>query len=75
MKLRNTFFVMLISLSALFFSLSNNAKAEDTTTGSNSQQVNGQIRVELVWIDGVLWIIVYDSDENVIQASAVGHSE
>jgi hypothetical protein len=31
--------------------------------------------VEYVVINGVLWKIVYDSDENIIQASAVVRAE
>ena len=75
MKLRTILLCMLITLSTLSFGISNTAKAENANSVSNTQQVNGETRVELKWINGVLWIIVYDSDENIIQASAVGHSE
>jgi len=74
MKLKSILLGMLITLSTLLFGFSNTAKAENTNSVSNTQQVNSEIRVELKWINGVLWIIVYDSDENIIQASAVGHS-
>ena len=72
MKTKTLFIGLLIILSTLFFGVINTAKAETTTS---SQQTVLQPRVELVWINGVLWIIVYDSDENIVQASAVGHSE
>lgn len=75
MKLKTILLCMLITLSTLSFGYSNNIKAEETTSTSNTQQTALQPRVELVWINGVLWIIVYDADENIIQASAVGHSE
>lgn len=75
MKLKSFFLGLLISLSTLSFGLPNTAKAEDVNHAANTQQTNGEIRVELVWINGVLWLIVYDADENIIQASAIGHAE
>lgn len=75
MKTKSIFIGLLIILSTLLFGHTNNIKAEEMTSASGTQQVNGGIRVELVWINGVLWIIVYDADENIIQASAVGHAE
>ena len=73
MKTKSITIGLLIVISSLFaFANSNTAKAE-TTTGTEQQSVLP--RVEFVWINGVLWIIVYDADENIIQASAVGHSE
>lgn len=69
MKVITLLFLLLITLSTLLFGISNTANAE------NTKQAVSQPRVEYVQINGVLWVIVYDADDNVIQASAVGHSE
>jgi hypothetical protein len=69
MKVITLLFLLLITLSTLLFGISNTANAE------NTKQAVLQPRVEYVQINGVLWVIVYDADDNVIQASAVGHSE
>lgn len=71
MKTKSIILAVLITLSTLFFGITNTAKAETT---NSAQHTALQPRVEIVWINGVLWIIVYDTDENIIQASAVGHS-
>jgi hypothetical protein len=75
MKVNTLLFLLLITLSTLLFGITNTAKAENTNLYSNSQQSISEIRVEHKWINGVLWVIVYDVDDNVIQASAVGHSD
>ncbi|MCX6158628.1 MAG: hypothetical protein WCK13_01515 [Ignavibacteriota bacterium] len=74
MKLKSVLLGMLITISTLSFGISNTVKAEDGNINTITQQLNGEISVEIQWINGVLWIIVYDSDGNIIQASAVGHS-
>lgn len=74
MKLRTILLGVLITLSTLLFGISNTVKAENTKLFTNKQQTVLQPRVEFVWINGVLWVILYDADENIIQASAVGHS-
>lgn len=71
MNTKSIIFALLIILSTLFFGIINSVKAETT----NSAQHVIQPRVEIVLINGVIWRIVYDADDNVIQASAVGHSE
>ncbi len=74
MKVNTLLFLLLITLSTLLFGISSTAKAENTKLFTNLQQTVLQPRVEFVWIEGVLWKIVYDADENIIQASAVGLS-
>jgi hypothetical protein len=71
MKSKSIILAVLITLSTLFFVIINSVKAETT----NSAQQVLQPRVEILLINGVIWRIVYDADDNVIQASAVGHSE
>jgi hypothetical protein len=71
MNTKSIILAVLITLSTLFFGIINSVKAETT----NSAQHVIQQRVEIVLINGVIWRIVYDADDNVIQASAVGHSE
>jgi len=71
MKTKSIILAVLITVSTLFFGITNTAKAETTNSTHHTAL---QPRVEIVWINGVLWIIVYDTDENIIQASAVGHS-
>jgi len=73
MKVIILLFLLLITLSTLFFVISKTAKAEEINNTQHTQQTNGEIRVELKWIDGVLWIIVYDADENILQVTSVGH--
>ena len=75
MKLKSILLALLITLSTLFFGVSNTVNAEAINNYSNTQQDNSGERVELKWIDGVLWIIIYDADENIIHASAIGHVE
>ena len=62
---------VLIALSTLVFGVSNFVNAAEIKTS----QVREDNRVEFVWINGVLWIIIYDADGNIVQASAIGHSE
>jgi hypothetical protein len=75
MKTKTFLLGLLIAGSALFFGVSNTVNAETTVVSSNSHQLNVPVRVELQWINGTLWIIVYDADDNIIQASAVGHGD
>lgn len=72
MKTKSIFIGLLIILSSLFFGNVNTVKAE---TPVSPEQTSLQPRIELVWINGVLWLIIYDADENIIQASAIGHAE
>jgi len=65
----------LIALSTLLFGVSSIVNAKSLNVNSNVQQVLEEYRVEYVWINGVLWRIVYDADENIIQATAVGHAD
>ena len=74
MKTKSIILGLLISLSTLFFGITNPVKAETTTAASGNLQTVLQPRVEFVWINGVLWIIVYDADENIIQVSSVGNA-
>jgi len=71
MKLKSIILAVLITLSTLLFGVTNFVKAENNTNNSASTALIGEIRIEYVVISGTLWKIVYDSDENIIQASAV----
>jgi hypothetical protein len=62
---------VLITLSSLLFGFATAVNAESSNFSSNVSVLTGEIRVEFVVINGTLWKIVYDSDENIIQASAV----
>ena len=73
MKVKSILLAVLITLSTLLFGVTNIVNAESLNINKNVQQVTEEYRVVFVWIDGVLWRIVYDSDENIVQASAVGH--
>jgi len=75
MKLKSIILVVLITLSSLLFGIANTVKAETTHFNSAYSTLTGEIRVEYVVINGTLWKIVYDSDENIIQASAVVRAE
>jgi hypothetical protein len=75
MKTKTFILGLLITLSAIFFGVSNTVNAETNIVNKNTQQINGEIRIEIKLINGVLWIIVYDADENIIQASAIGHGD
>jgi hypothetical protein len=74
MKAKSIILAVLITLSTLFFGITNSAKAETSIIKSGNIQSVLQPRVETVVINGVIWIIVYDADENIVQASAVGHA-
>jgi hypothetical protein len=71
MKLKSIILVVLITLSSLLFGIVNVVNAETKNSNSTACVLTGEIRVEFVIINGTLWKIVYDSDENIIQASAV----
>ena len=71
MKLKSIVLAVLITLSTILFGVTNVSNAETKNSNSTTSVLTGEIRVEYVVINGVLWKIVYDSDENIIQASAV----
>jgi hypothetical protein len=71
MKLKSILFAVLITLSTILFGATNTVKAETSKINSIVTELTNEIRVEFVVINGTLWKIVYDSDENIIQASAV----
>jgi len=71
MKVRLFLVAMLITISTIVFGVSNFVNAAEVKTS----QVSVDNRIEFVWINGVLWIIIYDTDGNIVQASAIGHSE
>jgi hypothetical protein len=71
MKLKSILLAVLITLSTILFGVNNAVKAETSEINSTVTELTGEIRVEFVVINGTLWKIVYDSDENIIQASAV----
>jgi hypothetical protein len=71
MKLKSILLAVLITLSTILFGVTNVSNAETKNSNSTTSVLTGEIRVEYVVINGVLWKIVYDSDENIIQASAV----
>jgi len=71
MKLKSILLAVLITLSTTLFGVTNFVNAEIANVNSTVSALTGEIRVEYVVINGVLWKIVYDSDENIIQASAV----
>ena len=71
MKVRLFLVAMLITISTIVFGVSNFVNAAEVKTS----QVSVDNRIEFVWINGVLWIIIYDADGNIVQASAIGHSE
>jgi hypothetical protein len=75
MKLKSILLAVLITLSTTLFGVANVVKAETANVNSTVSALTGEIRVEYVVINGVLWKIVYDSDENIIQASAVVRAE
>jgi hypothetical protein len=75
MKVKSILLAVLIALSTLLFGVSSIVNAKSLNVNSNVQQVLEEYRVEYVWINGVLWRIVYDADENIIQATAVGHAD
>ena len=75
MKAKSFLLALLIAISTLLFGVLNTVNAETINVNSTVQQVDGEFRVELKWINGVLWIIIYDTDENIIHASAVGHGD
>ena len=75
MKVKATLLAVLISLSTLLFGVTNIVNANSVNVNSNINQVVTENRVEYVIINGILWKIVYDTDENIVQASAVGHAE
>jgi hypothetical protein len=74
MKVRSFLYAILIAISVFFFGNLNTVRAGTADFMTNTIQNNGETRVEYVVKDGVLWIIVYDADENIVQASAVGHA-
>jgi hypothetical protein len=71
MKLKSILLAVLIALSTILFGVTNAIKAETSEINSAVTELTGEIRIEFVVINGTLWKIVYDSDENIIQASAV----
>jgi hypothetical protein len=71
MKLKSILLAVLITLSTTLFGVTNFVKAETSSVNSATSVLTGEIRVEFVVVNGTLWRIVYDSDENIIQASAV----
>jgi hypothetical protein len=71
MKLKSILLAVLIALSTILFGVTNALKAETSKINSTVTELTGEIRIEFVVINGTLWKIVYDSDENIIQASAV----
>ena len=75
MKLKAPLLAVLITLSTLLFGVTNIVNAENVNVKSNVQANITENRVEFVIINGTLWKIVYDSDENIVQASAVGHAD
>jgi hypothetical protein len=75
MKLKSILLALLITLSTILFGVTNVLKAETAKINSTVSELTGEIRVEFVEINGILWKIVYDSDENIIQASAVVRAE
>ena len=75
MKFKSTILVVLITLSSLLFGIVNLVNAETKNSNSTASVLTGEIRVEFVLVNGTLWKIVYDSDENIIQASAVVRAE
>jgi hypothetical protein len=75
MKLKSILLAVLITLSTTLFGVANVVKAETANVNSTVSALTGEIRVEYVVINGVLWKIVYDSDENIVQASAVVRAE
>jgi hypothetical protein len=75
MRLKSFILVVLITLSSLLFGFANIVNAETKNTNSTASVLTGEIRVEFVVINGTIWKIVYDSDENIIQASAVVRAE
>jgi len=75
MKLKSILLAVLISLSTILFGINNLANAETKNSNSATSVLTGEIRVEFVLVNGTLWKIVYDSDENIIQASAVVRAE
>ncbi len=75
MKVKATLLAVLISLSTLLFGVTNIVNANSVNVNSNINQVVTENRVQYVIINGILWKIVYDNDENIVQASAVGHAE
>jgi len=75
MKFKSTILVVLITLSSLLFGIVNVVNAETKNSNSTASVLTGEIRVEFVLVNGTLWKIVYDSDENIIQASAVVRAE
>jgi hypothetical protein len=75
MKLKSILLAVLITLSTTLFGVTNFVNAETASVNSTVSALTGEIRVEYVVINGVLWKIVYDSDENIIQASAVVRAE
>lgn len=75
MKLKSILLAVLITLSTILFGVTNVAKAETANINSSVSALTGEIRVEYVVINGTLYKIVYDTDENIIQASAVVRAE
>jgi hypothetical protein len=73
--MKSIILVVLITLSSLLFGIVNVVNAETKNANSTASVLTGEIRVEFVIIGGTLWKIVYDSDENIIQASAVVRAE
>jgi len=71
MKLKSIILVALMTVSSLLFGFANAVNAETKNISSSASVLTGEIRVVYQVINGTLWKIVYDSDENVIQASAV----
>jgi hypothetical protein len=75
MKLKSILLAVLITLSTILFGVTNFVNAETSSINSTVSALTGEIRVEFVVVNGTLWKIVYDSDENIIQASAVVRAE
>jgi hypothetical protein len=65
---------VLIAVSTLLFGVSNVVSANSSNINTISALSSAENRVEYVMINGILWRIVYDTYENIVQASAIGHA-
>jgi hypothetical protein len=73
-KTKSIIIGLFLSVSTLLFGVPAIASANTSNINSAVQEYTTEIRVEIVCINGVLWSIVYDADENIVQASAIGHA-